>query len=62
MPGEGNAESVDVLEELRICFNIERFGDQLAELTCYIENFDFDDARDVIERVADKLSIPLDKR
>lgn len=62
MLGEGDAESVDVLEELHTYFNLERFEDQLAELTRHIENFDFDDARDMIELIADKLSIPLDKR
>lgn len=61
MLDEGDAESVDVLDELRIYFNLEGFEDQLAELTRHIENFDFDDARDMIERIADKLSIPLDK-
>ncbi|ACS81352.1 multi-sensor hybrid histidine kinase [Maridesulfovibrio salexigens DSM 2638] len=61
MLGEGDAECGDVLAELRNHFNLERFEGQLAELTRYIENFDFEDGRFLLERIADELNIPLDK-
>lgn len=61
MLGEGDAECGDVLDELRNHFNLERFEGQLAELTRYIENFDFDDGRFLLERISDELNIPLDR-
>ncbi|WP_163294158.1 response regulator [Desulfovibrio sp. JC022] len=61
MLSEGDAESGDVLDELRSHFNLERFEEQLAELTRYIENFDFEDGRAILERIADELNITLDK-
>ena len=61
MLGEGDAECGDVLDELRTHFNLERFEEQLAELTRYIENFDFDDGRSLLKRIAGELNISLDK-
>ncbi|TIH17008.1 response regulator [Marinifilum sp. JC120] len=61
MLGEGDAESGDVLDELRGHFYLERFEDRLAELTRYIDNFDFDDGRAMLERIADELNITLDE-
>lgn len=60
MLGEGDVECGDVLDELRNHFNLERFEEQLVELARYIEHFDFDDGRSILERIADKLNITLD--
>ncbi|WP_321401801.1 response regulator [Maridesulfovibrio sp.] len=61
MLGEGDAESGDVLDELRVHFNLESYTEQLDELTRHIENFDFDDGRSVLEFIAEKLGVQLGK-
>ncbi|WP_320174275.1 response regulator [Maridesulfovibrio sp.] len=61
MLGEGDVECGDVLDELRNHFNPERFEGQLAELSRFIDNFDFDDARFLLDRIAVELNIQLNK-
>jgi len=62
MLGEGDAECGDVLDELRVHFNLERYEKQLDELTRHIDNFDFDDGRSVLEMIAEQLGITLEHR
>ena len=62
MLGEGDAESGDVLDELRVHFNLEKYEKQLDELTRHIDNFDFDDGRSVLEMIAEQLGITLENR
>ncbi|WP_163351731.1 response regulator [Desulfovibrio sp. JC010] len=62
MLAEGDAESGDVLNDLRVHFNLEKYAEQLEELTRHIENFDFDDGLAVLELIADKLGIKLESR
>ncbi len=60
MLGEGDAESGDVLDELRVHFNIKEYEKQLDELIRHIDNFDFEDGRSVLERIAEQLGITLE--
>lgn len=62
MLGEGDAESYDVLEELRTYFNPEQFEKSLEELTIKVENFDFDEGCVILEKIAAELGVSLIKR
>ncbi len=62
MLGEGDAESYYLLDKLRKYFNPEQFEVPLDELTRNIENYDFDDAREILETIAAELGVSLSGR